>query len=109
MNDNYNEILRALECCGNGDFCNHCKYQDLKDCHRRLAKDALDLINRQQAEIERLQRLGASATRKMINAKSEARKEFAERVIEKIGFNCSLADVYEHIDNLLEEMENEKI
>lgn len=52
---NNNEILRALECCGNGDFCNHCKYQDLKDCYRRLAKDTLDLINRQQIEIEVLQ------------------------------------------------------
>ena len=52
-----NEIIRAMECCGTDDFCNHCKYQDLRDCHRHLAKDALDFITRQQTEIDDLERI----------------------------------------------------
>lgn len=48
-----NEIIKALECCSNGEPCANCPYQ--KQCDETdLAEIALDLINRQQAEIERL-------------------------------------------------------
>ena len=53
------QIIKALECCIQGDQCAYsCPYDDDEsDCNKctsALAKDALDLINRQKAEIERL-------------------------------------------------------
>ena len=40
-------------------------------------------------------------------AKAEAYKEFAERLTDKFGFNSSIVDVYEEIDNLLKELVGE--
>ena len=51
-----NEIIKALECCI-ADKCMECplrKIPKVKGCMNRLSF-ALDLINRQKAEIERLQ------------------------------------------------------
>ena len=50
------EIKKALQCCSAVGFetsCNICPY-----CYRRndLPKDALDLITKQEKEIERLER-----------------------------------------------------
>ena len=77
-----NEIKKALECCGTGDFCNHCKYQDYRVCRRHLAKDALDLIIRQEAEVERLKSrdMQVEVSKKLEKEiKAEAVKEFAEK------------------------------
>ena len=54
-----NEIIKALVCCANdGVNCKECPYEfshtEEKWCDEVLQKDALDLINRQKAEIERL-------------------------------------------------------
>lgn len=47
MNDN--DIIRALKCCGNQMYsCTD------KRCKAKTIGEALDLINRQKAEIERL-------------------------------------------------------
>ena len=53
------EIIKALECCTSDewDICDKCPYQKYKTekgCAYHIVIDALDLINRQQAEIERL-------------------------------------------------------
>lgn len=56
-----NEIIKALECCSliNSEACNDCplfinrKKECL--CVDKLMRGALDLINRQKVEIERLQ------------------------------------------------------
>lgn len=48
-----NEIIKALECCSKGD-CDNCP-NNYGSCCYRLAKKSLDLINRQKAEIEKLQ------------------------------------------------------
>lgn len=48
------EIVKALDCCDNC-FCDECAYKSkLFHCKEDLCHDALDLINRQKAEIERL-------------------------------------------------------
>ena len=58
-----NEIIKALECCSNGEPCANCPYQ--KQCDETdLAEIALDLINRQQAEIERLKKILAEEEEK---------------------------------------------
>jgi FtsZ-binding cell division protein ZapB len=56
-----NEIVKALECCLKGDYdkiinalCAKCPYCKNTDCKLILQQNALDLINRLQAEKERL-------------------------------------------------------
>jgi hypothetical protein len=52
-----NEIIKALECCLKLSVkeCPECPYYRKEDCSSTLIQDTLDLINRQKAEIERLQ------------------------------------------------------
>lgn len=115
-----NEIIKGLKCLsGDEIFCKDCAFSHLEGhgfaCKKNVANAVLDLINRQKEEIERLKskvnrlekydeerdiRLHARLTE---TARTEAIKEFAERLTERI-FNCSWADVYEHIDNLVREM-----
>ena len=54
MNDN--DIIRALECCISSMYkeCQKCPLYADPTCRRELQKDAVALIKRQQAEIERL-------------------------------------------------------
>jgi hypothetical protein len=56
------EIIKALECCCEAQNCTLCKYEPTEyrkgsiGCCNELMKNAVDLINRQNAEIERLKR-----------------------------------------------------
>ena len=124
------QIIKALECCVKTEFisdCAKCKMFAF-DCKDILIENALDLINRQKAEIEELkteiERMETQNTLllkkkcKDINTarkkiKSEAIKEFAER-LKKHSFvdNLSLdgkETVYvDDIDKLVKEMTEEK-
>lgn len=55
-----NEIIKALECCANWESdksCEECPANTYGfGCANKRAKASLDLINRQQAEIERLKK-----------------------------------------------------
>ena len=80
-----NEIIKALECCSKNPLnCRECGYKgrcNRIDCYDYLKRDALDLINRQQAEIERLkgwQDLLKAEKHSLI--KAEAIKSIAERL-----------------------------
>ena len=63
-----NEIIKALECCGfeYGNLCSVCpKYEKDNDfCQEELHNYAIDLINRQKAEIERLKKILAEEEEK---------------------------------------------
>ena len=86
-----NDIIKALECCGCDNYqCDNCPYA-YKTC--TVYKDSLDLINRQKVEIERLTAMLEAAEDYLYplpfknafddehaKAKSEAIKEFAERL-----------------------------
>ena len=48
------EIIKALECCADLFDCISCPCKDFCGDLGKLQQNALDLINRQQAEIERL-------------------------------------------------------
>lgn len=101
------QIIKALECCStdDGDDCSRCPYGNIVyksgngGCVNRCRKDVLDLINRQKAEIERLEKaagekfnqweLLAEKTKQHYanlykeaknSLKAEAIKEFAERL-----------------------------
>jgi DNA-directed RNA polymerase specialized sigma54-like protein len=112
-----NEIKKVLECCISYD-CKNCTVEDCKDPLRQ----ALDLINRQQAEIERLTILAKlgnmraddyRAMRDKCNTtRAEAIKEFAERL--KINYSKPLFAVGSYnefireVDNLVKEMAGEE-
>lgn len=53
-----NEIIKALECCNGWDGrCLNCPLnREGTNCKEKLNSYAFDLINRQKAEIERLER-----------------------------------------------------
>lgn len=52
-----NEIIKVLECCmqtENISCCAKCSLRDKDYCYSEVSKNALDLINRQRAELEEL-------------------------------------------------------
>lgn len=69
------QIIKALECCAtdDGDDCFQCPYGNIVykpgngGCVNRCRKDAIDLINRQKAEINNL-KAELSAMRSMANS-----------------------------------------
>lgn len=95
------EIIEALEgMTYGGHSCMHCKYGTTKDDDRcglqgcKIGRDALDLINRKDAEIERLNKIlenrgeicklcEGKYTEKIKRAKAKAIKEFAHLLIDK--------------------------
>ena len=119
-----NEIIKALECCKEAKLQKDCL--DLKcplsteyGCNfeqEELRNKALDLINRQQAEIERLQNAYKQCAwerdtflEEQKSAKSEAIKKFAERL--KNTQRIRMCDGYiisyipfDEIDSLKKEM-----
>lgn len=131
-----NEIKKALECCSNSDteknYCDGCPYDSERYCASKISKDTLDLINRQQAEIERYKQtygcypvwnvpcenvfVLSMSLDDYENFKnqiiSEAYKEFAERLKDDMVPNID--DTYiesfveEYIDNLVKEMVGEQ-
>ncbi len=111
------DIIKALECCQVDKSCKGCPSQ------RKFGKDAMcphlnrlavDLINRQKAEIERLEKANESFScmgKMYSEIKSEARIEFAERLKAK-GTSPELDEGKYYndydIDRTLAEMESER-
>lgn len=108
-----NEIIKALECCNHNHVwqreCFDCEYATFEgQCGNELIKDALALINRQKAEIERLHSMNQAKLDMLHDiraeleiAKSEAIREFAEKL------KCKLADhKFECNDKTFEEVGN---
>ena len=116
-----NEIIKAFECCVINKNCGGCPLQSTNTygCVKMTGANALALINRQKAEIESLTidmnaaRLGMIAEHERLQtARSEAIKEFAERLKVKAlttirGGQLGVIDCYE-IDNLVKEMTEKK-
>ena len=113
------DIIKALECCKKAKLNQDCL--DLKcpfsteyGCNiddEDLRNKALDLINRQKAEIERLE--FSNEHWNDWEVKCRAIKEFAERLKEKAEtkqINYSYRDIIEirDIDNLVKEMIGEQ-
>ena len=123
-----NEIIKALEICSKStNGCSHSNYT-CEDCYLNgqpmcssvLFQDTLDLINRQKAEIERLEERIIEVQRcdkelietlhkiheeKIEAAKAEAIKEFAERLkMQGVTFLHNKVVLSNEIDNLVKEM-----
>lgn len=104
------EIIKSLECCKN--CC--CKQCDEEPDFQ----EAINLINHQKTEIERLKDYNSNLidantalSKEILETKAEAYKEFAERLksyllLNKKGEMSVIS--FENIDNLLKEMVGEK-
>lgn len=130
------EIIQALgNCkdCSAMEECNECPYVECstkKGCVVEMLSDALDLINRQQAEIERLKNSGirANSVEDWLDycngLKAEAIKECLDRIeaflcgvcgsvvednpnLDLILFGYNTEEVDAFIDNLRKEMVGE--
>lgn len=118
-----NEIIKALECCGKSNtdehYCEDCPCRTIKYCASCISINALDLINRQKAEIARLKKaidvvdiMEEQHKYALNKAKAEAIKEFTERLKDKIrdvakiefqsGYYYLIGEPF--IDNIVEEM-----
>ena len=101
-----NDIIKALECCHVGKRDHDCKkcplYRRVPACVGHLTEAALDLVNRQKAEIERLKAMIEAAEdhynplpfkgifdEKIAEVKAEAVKAFSEGLNEYIDFITS--------------------
>ena len=135
-----NEIIKSLECCISSSTalaCFKCPMAKNRECYgsntninRLVAENALNLINRQRAEIERRKKdkylieengeIELLPRTDIEEIKSEAIKEFVERLTDIIqenvnrsldnpnGFDYYPIDVFKDIDNLVKEMAEEK-
>ena len=99
-----NEIIKALECCANGK-CFECGFFDEaseeEPCQDVATRNALSLINRQKAEIERLNNHIADVGKKV---KADAVKEFAERLKAKFDKYGAEHYYYSLVDDVAKEM-----
>lgn len=84
-----NEIIKAFECCVNGE-CTNCPKRSEEEigCHSRACRDALDLLQRQRATINGQQtiiKMASDIVKESVDhtktAKAEAATEFAEFVL----------------------------
>lgn len=114
------EIIKALECCLSSSLCTECPYHEINCCS--IERDCLDLINRYEAEIERLKGEVAKEftcfvgnphkvercpyLEELPKVKAEATKEFAERLKAIVETNSSGYILVSELrfDNLVKEM-----
>lgn len=133
-----NEIIKSMQCViGKEMLCSECTYQKVlpfPSCRMMCAKNALDLINRQKAEIEMLKDLITYQKQKIkekeqkynqavddmfgliettrneiAETKSEAIKEFIDELKNRVVNKYEYTDirVFNEIENLVKEMEGD--
>ena len=112
-----NEIIKALKATASW-VCDECKFHgemcDGDKCEKVIAENALDFINRQKAEIERLEKelMKCKLEKEMMyqvadEIKSVAIKDFAERLkrrYESVDGQYIDRVLNTEIDNLVKEM-----
>lgn len=129
-----NEIIKGIECCASRTFrCDECCYAPFKfnECTPHILNDALDLINRLKAEIERLNKevdafdvfyfcsySGCEAASNKCwktcpnsvynKTRTEVIKEYREKAAIKLAQNAR-SDYWHWIDDTLHEVEKEMV
>ena len=133
------DIKMGLECCIGYSECSKCPFNSSAagtiECKSELMREALDLINRQKTEMDRLKReienlestqeitpdvkyfvdtkadkvisLLNEAIKSQEQIKAEAIKEFADKVKEYFNPDSSY-EIRQYIDNLVKEMTGEQ-
>ena len=106
-----NEIIKALELhSAPQDACvNKCPYGKERYCGSKMAKDALDLINRQSEKIEDLKVINEHLNVFVFEVREAAIKEFAGKIKEELddfyySNEDALLETADLIDDLVKEM-----
>ena len=104
-----NEIIKALECCAKDEWNCDCNCPFFEKCSKTLmAKSSLNLINRQKAEIERLNKnidgLNIFTKNHITVIRLQAIKEFAEKLKNCFAISGDYLDIINIIDSLVKEM-----
>ena len=110
-----NEIIKALEKCSYHQTmraCFKCPLENNEDCKDNLQKYALDLINRQKAEIERLticrkeevEKLMSATDKVIAEAKTKAINEFADKLLDKAISTRNYFEIKSLVQTVKEEM-----
>lgn len=104
------QIIKALECCIDGDSCDGCPLICDDVCTDNLRAYSLDLAKHQKSEIDGLKNIYKSPNylgRLYNKIKSEAIKEFWEKAKEKQKWDVDIPNyvLVADGDNLLKEME----
>lgn len=117
------QVIEALVLCANTGSCRECPLYSMHsaNCIIKLMNNTLDLIKRQQAEIEqwkeeanRYQNLWCDAEKDISNARIEAQKDFAERLKEHMcsydfsNYHYFKAVDEDTLDEVLKEMTEEQ-
>ena len=106
------EIKKALECHSSDvEVCKTCPLTNEEWCSCKLSKNALDLINRYEVDIERYKGVIKLLEKDVAEAKAEGFKELAERLradIVETGREDGIGNSYPilthtYIDNLVKE------
>lgn len=113
-----NEIIKALKCCGTERLkgqltdelpCNVCPMRNCEDCEIELPDYALDLINRQKAEIERYKGVIKILENDIETAKSEAIRGFSKYLIDKAETNSvNISDLPDLVIEFMKTEDNNK-
>lgn len=112
------DIISSLKVIATTRNCNECKIRNCKwgtcNCEQITANAALELINRQKSEIERLQKevnlvsiQFQDLQERIDEVKTEAYKEFAKRLESYVLFNkqCEMPVIsFDNISNFYKEM-----
>jgi hypothetical protein len=99
-----NEIIKALECCdGTLAGCAECPNYKNRFCCT-IEKDALDLINRQKAEIEGLKRDKTEEFKKLVETVAERITSKIVKIENPIGRKIAEKMVCETLVDLAEEI-----
>ena len=101
------QIIKALERCSLHKECCYCNAVEECGSKKVLTNSALDLINRQKAEIESSQMAFDAMKRLAKEGKVKAIKEFVEKLKEQLKKECSpipYSFLAELVDNLVKEM-----
>lgn len=103
------DVVKALECCIN-DECEDCplygeNHPDVYgNCVRNTKRDALDLINRQKAQIQKLEKIERFATKTIEKQDAEIEK----LNVELVGMRGACESYKIHYDNAQAEIESLK-
>lgn len=105
------DIYEALRFCAIEKKCTRCPLFSITDCDAVLIPAVFEMVKRQKAEIERLQKYNTDMARKHYN---DGIKEFAEKLKADMFYKCGdinyteTSEARKLIDNLVKEMTGEQ-
>ena len=108
-----NEIIKALRFCSDPDTCScDCSFyvegETVHECTTKLSVAALDLIQRQQEEIDRLKKENNILSQNSDTAFQDGLNEAQDLYAEQIKNEIKAEAVKEFADRIVERLEEEK-